>query len=432
MTGATVSLAGLCVFGLAAPSSALNFTPEEARDAGNAVVAELYSGTALPIPQNMGIWPTVDITSNGNQGMDIQMSTTGTCAMTWIAQSTSHDFAANTPIAGEYGSPDVNRPTYVSGVLTQQRFTADPQLSNGYMITRAPATGETPTTTSGRVKVTGADAGSTSLALDGWIDTRQGVGGDYVQNSRLRMATSVEITNFKMILRVDDASSLRTTVTGMANWNGWWAPGYTQAPSGNFTITYETVGANTFAVITANVIPANTWATVTFEADVPVATIGAPAPGSQPRFSAFAAASADFPYVCEPPLPAWNESTIAPGETANQPSIGDAVPPTTTAVTYEPQTTPAGWTVTIDQATAALTAVTPPGTPLGSYQIPVLVTFPDGSTRTVHATVHVKAGAGGGLAATGAEPATGLIVAALGVLALGFGLLRAAPRRRRS
>lgn len=114
----------------------------------------------------------------------------------------------------------------------------------------------------------------------------------------------------------------------MANWNGWWAPGYTQAPSSGFQITYETgADGQQYAVITAASVPARTWATVTFSGVVPASNW---AVGGQ--LMTYSATTMDFPYACEPPLPAYQTTTVADPSSETSvtlSNIGDAWPTNT-------------------------------------------------------------------------------------------------------
>ncbi|WP_136089422.1 hypothetical protein [Auritidibacter ignavus] len=88
------------------------------------------------------------------------------------------------------------------------------------MMTRAPRAGETLT-----------------AILDDWVDERDATSSQTLtKNSRLRIASPVEVKNFSVAIRLDDDAQMSENVTTMVNGNGWWTPDYSQAPSESFPI----------------------------------------------------------------------------------------------------------------------------------------------------------------------------------------------------
>ncbi|QCP04433.1 Rib/alpha-like domain-containing protein [Brevibacterium sp. CS2] len=357
----------------------------EYRAAGNDMVDKLYADAdaGVPRPGNMDIWPTDDI----NQSLNIQtQSNQQSCAVTMMGQSQGFPMRAD----GVYADVDRNF-AQTTPRVTRNFYDQRPHFDNGYMLTR-PATdadSEDSLTTSGRVQVTSADAGYLTLAMDGW-GNKIGVSSpnNIMQHSRLRLATKEPIENFRLVLRMDKHAKVDTRITTMGNWNGWWAPGYTQAPSSNFTITYETdADGLTYAVIEADEVPAESWATVTFRGEVLADDF---AEGGQ--LYSWSAATADFSTLqCEAPLPQWDKQTVRPGDSVTVENTGDAIPQGTQPdATTAVATPPEGWgEIAIDAETGVLTAEVPGDAAPGDYTFPVEMTYGDGTTKTVEVTITV-------------------------------------------
>lgn len=191
-------------------------TAEEQRARGNAVVQALYSGRETA-PKNTEIWPEQTADSLNIQQGRVE----DTCAITGMAQTASFPFEQKENRVG-WSSPDVRRPVMVTPAGSKAAFNKNPHLDSGYMLTRPAKEGENPNTQSGRVRVTGEDAGSLTVAMDGWIDSRGAAApGDYTQTSRLRLATPEDVEGFTLYLRMDDNVTMREDTTQMGDWNGW-------------------------------------------------------------------------------------------------------------------------------------------------------------------------------------------------------------------
>ncbi|QNP90821.1 carboxypeptidase regulatory-like domain-containing protein [Corynebacterium lujinxingii] len=79
----------------------------------------------------------------------------------------------------------------------------------------------------------------------------------------------------------------------------------------------------------------------------------------------------------------------------------------------------AGWKVTIDEVTGRLSVSSTSDVPVGAKaNVPVKVTYPDGSTETVNVPVVAQAEAGGGSSIGGSSVSSSWIAVLLGVLAL--------------
>lgn len=88
--------------------------------------------------------------------------------------------------------------------------------------------------------------------------------------------------------------------------------------------------------------------------------------------------------------PGYVPATVEPGQTITVTQTLDPNLPAGTAFSLVGGVVPAGWTVTVDPATGALTVTPPAGVAVGT-QIPVsvLVTYPDGSQEVVSTTITV-------------------------------------------
>lgn len=144
------------------------FSDAEKIERGNATVAALYddSPAPAPAPADTQIWKAV---TGENNGLNVQPSTSGACAVTMLGQTTSNRFPA-----AAAGSADLER----NYLVTQAR--SGIYLSNlapdaGFQITRPVKAGETADRTNGEIEVQAGSVGNLSLALDGWIDTRGAV-----------------------------------------------------------------------------------------------------------------------------------------------------------------------------------------------------------------------------------------------------------------
>lgn len=185
---------------------------------GNGTVEQLYSGGTAPRPASMAMWPTGNI----NDSVNLQRSSTpDKCAVTLMAQSQGFPIKLATNSTTSTSYPDVYRDlVHATPAISQLAYGRNPQLADGYMMTRAATPSDPPSTLtqSGRVKLTAADAGNLTLALDGWGNGT--VGRAYTQFARVRLAFPDAVTNFRMVLRMDDATTMNRNVTSMANWNG--------------------------------------------------------------------------------------------------------------------------------------------------------------------------------------------------------------------
>lgn len=153
---------------------------------GNGTVAQLYSRAGAPIPTNLTMWPTGNI----NDSINLQRATTPQqCAVTLMAQSQGFPIRLATNSTTSASHSDVYRDlVHTTPAIAQAAYGRTPQLLDGYMMTRA-ATANDPATSltqSGRVKLTSADAGNMTLALDGWGNGT--VGRTYTQFARVRLA----------------------------------------------------------------------------------------------------------------------------------------------------------------------------------------------------------------------------------------------------
>lgn len=337
------------------------FSDAEKIERGNATVAALYNGSPASAPADKQMWEAV---TGENNGLNVQPSTSGACAVTMLGQTTSNKFPA-----ASTGSADLTR----NYLVTQAR--SEEYLSNlapdaGFQITRPAKGGEAPNRNNGEVEVQAGSVGNLSLALDGWIDTRGAVPAyGHVQNIRLRLSTPETVTNFRMLIRADDRATLREDTTSMMNWNGWWAPGYTQAPSSGFQISYPEIDGVKYIQIAAASVPANTWATAQFQADVRTAEITTDA-----RFNSYSAATASFPYHCSAPTPSFTPGGPHRGEAsvAVRKTNLDPMPAGTTYQQSADYDVPSGWKVAVDPASGNVTA-TPPANALPGAHIDVPV-----------------------------------------------------------
>lgn len=340
-------------------------TAEENNARGNATIAALYAEGSTQAPSDTTLW---DSRTGDNNGLNMQSTDSGQCAVTMMGQTTSTPFGAPSA-SGALASSDVTRNLTVSGSHSRT-YVGSTLLNSGMQVTRPVTADETPNRLNGELGVTADNIGNLSLGMDGWVDTRGSVPAyGYVQNVRLRLAFPEPVTNFRMLVRMDDKTVLRETVTTMQNWNGWWAPGYTQAPSGNFNISYSTVDNVSYAVITAASIPAHTWAAVTFQGDVRASDISPTA-----SFNAYSAATGIYPYHCSAPQPGYTAGASKRGTeaVAVRREDLDPMPAGTTYQLPEGYQAPVGWTVRIDTATGDVTA-TPPvtGLPGATIDVPV-------------------------------------------------------------
>lgn len=377
-------------------------TVEQLRQAGNDTVAFLYEGAAadVPRPADMDIWPSGDVYDSFNiqPATPIADGEVGMCAVTMMGQSQGFNIVRTSPTAvGSYR--DVTRDfAQTTPLVAQTRYDQQPQFDNGYMLTRPAATADAADalTESGRVQVVGADAGYFTLAMDGWGDhyyVNTAI-GEMNQSSRLRIATAEDVNNFRLVLRLDSVTDVDHSVTAMNNWTGWWAPGYTQAPSANFTVTYEVSNGVTYAIVEATTIPADTWATITFHGRVPADAYVA---GGQ-LFS-WSAATASFPNLgCEMPTPRWDETSHFPGASVSLPNVGDVIPQGTTPAETTVAAASIDWATTtgtttgevsIDAATGVLTTEVPADAVPGKYTVPVTITYGDGTSQIVDVIINV-------------------------------------------
>nr|WP_225751471.1 Rib/alpha-like domain-containing protein [Pseudoclavibacter sp. Marseille-Q3772] len=361
-------------------------TRDDLRARGNDAVEVLYNGSNAPKPGDMNIWPTTDLSESLNVQSQPDMQT---CAVTMMGGSESLPIAtgesANLP-----NFTNVHREVAQATPEVARELYSEPNLPNGYIITRAATDADTDLTQSGRVKVTDADAGHLTLAMDGWgkpTFEKQSVAPDMGQSSRLRIATKEPVTDFRLVLRLDDKATLSEKTTSMANWNGWWAPGYTQAPSSNFAISYTTHNGVKYAVVEADTIPANSWATVTFEGRIAASDLA-----TDGQAYAWSAATANFSTLhCEAPTPKWTPEPVQPGTEVTVANVGDEIPqgtlPKETEVTTDKA--PENLNVTVDVTTGELKVAPTVDTKSGDYTFPVRITYGDGTHKDVDVTVRV-------------------------------------------
>ncbi|AIT62342.1 Rib/alpha-like domain-containing protein [Corynebacterium doosanense] len=359
------------------------FSDTEKIERGNATVAALFNGSPAPAPApaDTQIWKAV---TGENNGLNVQPSTSGACAVTMLGQTTSNTFSS-TPL----GSADLTR-NYLVTEARSGIYLSNLAPDAGFQITRPTKTGETADRTNGEIEVQAGSVGNLSLALDGWIDTRNSVPAyGHVQNIRLRLSTPETITNFRMLIRADDRATLREDTTSMMNWNGWWAPGYTQAPSSGFQISYPEINGVKYIQIAAASIPANTWATAQFQADVRTAEITTDA-----RFNSYSAATASFPYHCSAPKPSFtpgaphrNEASVAVRKTNLDP-----MPAGTTYGLPDGYTPETGWVIAVNPAIGDVTAKPPVNALPGTHiDVPVQAIFNNAVLSTGDADFTVRA-----------------------------------------
>ncbi|UTH02249.1 YPDG domain-containing protein [Macrococcoides canis] len=88
--------------------------------------------------------------------------------------------------------------------------------------------------------------------------------------------------------------------------------------------------------------------------------------------------------------PAYVPQSTLPGTAVSVPQTGDTTIPTGTEYTIDPAVIPAGWTATVDPTTGEVTVIPPADAVPGTIvNIPVTVTYPDGTVDTAPVAISV-------------------------------------------
>lgn len=355
----------------AAPDAVPN---EGIRDAGSSNLLQDLGSSATWKPSSLG--SSIHVQPNINPTTGI-----GTCTPTFMADSQSKLNVNADGSMSDGNASDVSRRATVSPWGTGLYLQAQ-QTDPNFRIVNA----------EGRTLGLN-DRGYTQFQLDGWVPN--GTAANVTQNSRIRVAAAYAMENVDILWRVDPRGTLQSTAPTLGNWGVNPLSGYT-VPAGLNT-RMETINGHRYVRITGN-MPAKSYFSATVSATHTNPNPGQSLPAAQELYAwagmkGTLAASSGISCAATDRVnntPGYQPATVVSGETVEQPQSGDTTMPAGTKYAQGPANPedpiPADWTIVVDETTGAITVTAPADlTEATTITIPVVVTYPDGTTETINA-----------------------------------------------
>lgn len=375
-----------------APEAEVRAENERIREEGDQNLLVLLYGTS-----DHGVsYPEVPDGAATVSGMNVTAGPEGQCDLRMLARANTSDLTLS---GTQWSASSGPRPVQVTPAM------ANPYLNgafddDGSVLTRPATDADDPAEVDANGRVQVVSDGFTTLTIDPYLQIppsliRQGI-RDHYSHLRMRLATEHAVNDVRVVLQLDPRVENIVIHENFYSWN-WYAPGYQLAAS---SLNLEIVDGDDYkyAVITGS-MPAESNVTLQLRGHVPDSELSAPL---QTQMWAGMTGTYGEELTCEPlePVPTdaddydpgYENGTVQPGESVTVEQVQETeLPEDTTFAVEEGYEPPEGYEVEVDPDTGSVTVTAPDDAEPGTIiTVPVVLTYPDGSTETVEATVVVE------------------------------------------
>lgn len=375
-----------------APEAEVRAENERIREEGDQNLLDLLYDTS-----DHGVsYPEVPDGAATVSGMNVTAGPEGQCDLRMLARANTSDLTLS---GTQWSASSGPRPVQVTPAM------ANPYLNgafddDGSVLTRPATDADDPAEVDANGRVQVVSDGFTTLTIDPYLQIppsliRQGI-RDHYSHLRMRLATEHAVDDVRVVLQLDPRVENIVIHENFYSWN-WYAPGYQLAAS---SLNLEIVDGDDYkyAVITGS-MPAESNVTLQLRGHVPDSELSAPL---QTQMWAGMTGTYGEELTCEPlePVPTdaddydpgYENGTVRPGESVTVEQVQETeLPEDTTFAVEEGYEPPEGYEIEVDPDTGSVTVTAPDDAEPGTIiTVPVVLTYPDGSTETVEATVVVE------------------------------------------